>query len=358
MIKSMDNLRNKKSTLSGRGAGNNPAGRFEKIDYIPDPCDAAEKIAPQTQFYQDSTRSIIAYNNSPDIPFDAGVNPYRGCEHGCIYCYARPTHEYLGLSAGLDFETKIFVKKDAPALLRKALMSPNWKPQPIALSGITDPYQPAEKHFRLTRQCLEILADFRNPVGVITKNQLVTRDIDVLQKLAAVDAVKVAISITTLNAMLARRMEPRTSSPTRRLAAIRKLSDAGIPIGVMTAPVIPGLNDHEIPRIIEKATEAGAQFAGYVMLRLPHGVKNLFENWLERYYPDRKEKVLNRIRDTRDGDLNNSNFHERMRGNGLFAAHVRDIFHLSCRKAGIDKKTAALSTVAFRRPGAEQLCLF
>ncbi len=357
-MKTMNNGRHKKSTLSGRGAGNNPAGRFETIDYEPDLCDVAEKIAPKTRFYRDATRSIIAYNKSPDIPFDAGVNPYRGCEHGCIYCYARPSHEYLGLSAGLDFETKIFVKKAAPALLRKALMSPNWKPQPIALSGITDPYQPAERYFRLTRQCLEILADFRNPVGVITKNHLVTRDIDVLQKLAAVDAVKVAISITTLNARLARRMEPRTSSPAQRLAAIRKLSNAGIPVGVMTAPMIPGLNDHEIPRIIEKAVEAGAQFAGYVMLRLPHGVKNLFANWLERYYPDRKEKVLNRIRDTRDGELNNSNFHERMRGNGLFAAQVRDIFHLSCRKAGIDKRRAGLSIAAFRRPGAEQLCLF
>lgn len=354
----MKNARHKKSTLFGRGAGNNPAGRFEAINYEPDLCDEAEKIAPRTRFFQDATRSIIAWNKSPDIPFDAGVNPYRGCEHGCIYCYARPSHEYLGLSAGLDFETKIFVKKAAPALLRKALMSPNWKPQPIALSGITDPYQPAEKRFRLTRQCLEVLADFRNPVGVITKNHLITRDIDVLQKLADVDAVKVAISVTTLNARLASRMEPRTSSPGRRLAAIRKLSDAGIPVGVMTAPIIPGLNDHEIPRIIEKATEAGAQFAGYVMLRLPHGVKSLFANWLERYYPDRKEKVLNRIRDTREGALNNSNFHERMRGNGLFAAHVRDIFHLSVRKAGIDKKTAGLSTAAFRRPGAEQLCLF
>ncbi len=357
-MESVNNLQQKKPRFSGRGTENNPAGRFEKIDYVADECDDPDKIERKTHFYLDSTRSIIAYNNSPDIPFDAGLNPYRGCEHGCIYCYARPSHEYLGLSAGLDFETKIFVKKDAPELLRKTLMSPNWKPRPIALSGITDPYQPAEKRFRLTRQCLKVLADFRNPVGVITKNNLITRDIDVLQELAAVEAVKVAISITTLDARLARRMEPRTSSPARRLAAIGKLADAGIPVGVMTAPIIPGLNDHEIPNIIEKATQAGAQFAGYVMLRLPYGVKNLFTNWLMQYYPDRKEKVLNRIRDIRDGELNNSNFHERMRGNGLFAAHVRDIFHLSCRKAGIEKRGEGLSTAAFRRPGAEQLCLF
>ncbi len=347
--------------LKGRGAAENPAGRFEKFDYVPE-AEIWETDDPRpprkTQFFKDTSRSVIAYNRSPDIPFEASLNPYRGCEHGCIYCYARPSHEYLGLSAGLDFESKIFVKYDAPRLLRQTLMSRAWRPQTIAISGNTDPYQPAERHFQLTRQCLQVLAEFRNPAGVITKNDLVTRDIDVLRELAAYGAVSVAISITTLDGELARRMEPRAATPQRRLVAIEQLAAAGIPVAVMTAPIIPGLNDHEIPQILTAAAAAGATCAAYVMLRLPHGIKDLFRNWLARHYPERKEKVLNRIRDVRGGKLNNPNFGERMRGEGIYADQVNHMFQLACRRLGLNQRRTGLSTAAFRRPGAEQLTLF
>ncbi len=345
--------------FSGRGTAENPLNRFEKIEYIPEPEDCDEDAPLKTAFYKDTSRSIITYNNSPDIPFNAGINPYRGCEHGCIYCYARPSHEYLGLSSGLDFETKIFVKENAAKLLRKELLSPRWKPQTLAVSGITDPYQPVERQFKITRQCLEVLLEFRNPAGVITKNHLITRDIDILKQMAEYRCVGTMISLTTLDAHLARVMEPRTSQPTRRLAAIEKLAAAGIPVGVMVAPIIPGLNDHEIPRIIKAAAKAGAQSAGHVILRLPRTLGPLFENWLERYFPNRKEKVLNRIKDMRDGKLYTHEFHKRMSGEGIFAEQIKTMFNVACRKANFPEKTRpTLSPEFFRRPGAEQLELF
>jgi DNA repair photolyase len=304
----------------GRGAPINPPNRFEPLWYSRDPeWNDLEDPALETQFFRDTSRSIITYNDSPDVGFDASINPYRGCEHGCIYCYARPTHEYLGFSAGLDFESKILVKEDAPELLRRELSSPRWKPQVLAISGVTDSYQPIERRLQLTRRCLQVLAEFRNPVVIITKNHLVTRDVDVLGELAQYEAVRVFLSITTLDGGLGRVMEPRASHPLRRLAAIEMLSQAGVPTGVLVAPVIPGLTDHELPSIITAAVQAGARAAGYVTLRLPHGVGPLFEQWLTQHFPDRKDKVLHRIRAIRGGQLNDPRFSSRMRGEGIFA---------------------------------------
>lgn len=341
--------------IKGRGAAENPMGRFEKLDYTPDPQEA--QSGPQTIYYRDDTRNILAKNNSPDIPFNVSINPYRGCEHGCIYCYARPTHEYLGLSAGLDFESRIFVKENAPQLLHKALMAPRWQPQTIGISGVTDPYQPAESHFKLTRECLNVLKSFRNPVGLITKSHLVTRDIDILRQMATYNGASVAISITTLDNTLHQRMEPRAATPQRRLAAIRKLRAAGIPVMVMVAPIIPGLTDHEIPDIIAAAADAGALNAAYIILRLPHGLTDLFQNWLERHYPDRKNKVINRLKAMRDGKLNNPDFFDRMRGEGIYARQISGLFNNAIRKAGFRPYTA-LSNESFRRPGPQQMKLF
>lgn len=347
--------------LKGRGTAMNPGNRFERVhrseeeELPPD-----ERVRPTTQFLKDSSRSIIAENKSPDVGFGASINPYRGCEHGCIYCYARPTHEYLGFSAGLDFETKILVKEEAPELLRKALASPSWEPQIIALSGVTDPYQPIERKLELTRRCLEVLVEFRNPVFIITKNHLVTRDIDLLKELAAVNAVGVCLSVTTLDADLCGILEPRTSRPVRRLAAIRELSIEGIPTSVNIAPVIPGLTDHEIPGILAAAYEAGARSAGFTPIRLPFAVAELFERWLEAHFPDRKQKVLNRIREMRGGRLNDPDFGSRMRGEGVFADQMRAMFRVASRKAGFEDRQSHLSTDAFRRPPqpGEQLDLF
>ena len=344
--------------IKGRGSGENPANRFEQIEFEPTEEEIAGGISPKTLFYKDTARSIIAYNDSPDVGFNAGINPYRGCEHGCIYCYARPSHEFLGFSLGLDFETSIFVKEDAPELLKKELSSPKYKPQTIALSGNTDCYQPAEKRFELTRRCLKVLAEFKNPVGIVTKNYLVTRDIDILKESALWNGAMVAVSITTLDPDLKRVMEPRTSEPKLRLRAIEELSSAGIPVIVMAAPVIPGLTDHELPNILQAASDAGAAGAGYIMLRLPYGVSDIFTSWLERYFPDRKDKVLNRIKSVRGGSLNSAEFHTRMKGEGIFSEQVKSLFQVSCKKAGLNQKKVSLSTDHFRRPGGTQLDLF
>ena len=339
-----------------RGAGSNPAGRFEKIAYVPDP--EADDPLPRTQFLKDSARSIIATNDSPDVGFSASINPYRGCEHGCVYCYARPTHEFLGFSAGLDFESKILVKEDAPRLLRDELASPRWKPQVLALSGVTDPYQPVEARLQLTRRCLEVLAEFRNPVVIITKNHRVTRDVDLLGALAGHRAAAVVVSITTLDPALAAALEPRTSVPSRRLAAIEALARAGIPAGVNVAPVIPGLTDHEMPAILKAAREAGAQFAGHTVLRLPYGVKDLFRQWLEQHFPDRAKKVLHRVEEVRGGRLNDPRFGSRMTGEGVYAEQVAALFDHARRKAGLAESSPELSTNAFRIPPGPQLTLF
>src|SRR5262249_22305055 len=280
----------KPTTTRGRGAGGNPPNRFEHIrlerneDWNPE-----EDPSPKTQFLRDHSQSIISYNNSPDISFSASLNAYRGCEHGCSYCYARNTHEYLGLSAGLDFETKIMVKENAPELLRQELSSPKWKPQILAMSGVTDCYQPVERRLQLTRKCLAVLAEFRNPVGIITKNYLVTRDLDLLRELAAHQAVMVHLSINSLDSELARRLEPRAASPKLRLAAIECLAKAGVPVGVLVAPVIPALNDHEMPSVLAAAKSAGAGWAGTEVLRLPLTVAPVFEKWVDQNFPEKKE---------------------------------------------------------------------
>ncbi|HEX4796876.1 MAG TPA: PA0069 family radical SAM protein [Humisphaera sp.] len=354
-------------TIKGRGAAKNPPNRFVPIAIEPDgeAMDAiiaaeGELPRPGTQFLKDTSRTVIVHNDSPDVGFTFSINPYRGCEHGCIYCYARPTHEYFGFSAGLDFETKIFVKEEAPQLLREELYSPKWQPSTISISGVTDCYQPIERQLQITRKCLQVLAEFRNPVGIVTKNHLVTRDIDLLAQLASHGAAVVMLSVTTLDADLARKMEPRTSSPKRRLAAIEALAQANIPVGVMLAPIIPGLTDHEMHSILKAAADAGAKFAGYVPVRLPFAVKDIFQQWLEAHYPDRKDKILNRIRSIRGGKLNDSNFQTRMRGTGEFADQFEQMFRLAKRKVGMNQPFPGLSSKAFRRPprAGEQMGLF
>ena len=342
----------------GRGSEKNPTNRFVRLAVVRDEGDPDESPAPATEFFRDGSRSVIATNDSPDVGFTASLNPYRGCEHGCVYCYARPTHEYLGFSAGLDFETRILVKNDAPELLRRELADPSWEPKVLALSGVTDAYQPVERRLLLTRRCLEVLAEFRNPVGVVTKNFLVTRDADLLGDLARHHAAAVHVSITTLNPDLAGRLEPRASRPAKRLQAIERLAAAGIPTGVLVAPVIPGLNDHEIPRIVAAAAGAGARFAGKVLLRLPHGVKELFSAWLDRHLPLRRAHVLAQIRQTRSGRLSDARFGSRMDGEGPLARQIDDMFDLACRRAGLAREGPDLSTAAFRRPSGFQLDLF
>lgn len=340
----------------GRGAATNPGNRFERL--------SVEREEPlpgkiETRYLVDTSRSVIARNRSPDIPFDASLNPYRGCEHGCIYCYARPTHEYLGFSAGLDFETRILVKEDAPELLRRELAAPGWQPRVLALSGVTDPYQPVERELELTRRCLEVLAEARNPVMVVTKSALVARDTDLLRELAAHGAVAVFLSIAHLDGDLARRLEPRASHPRERLKAMEKLAAAGVPVGVLIAPVIPGLTEPQIPALAAAAAAAGARRARYTVLRLPGAVAGLFESWLEEHFPDRKDKVLSRIRDLRGGRLNDSRFGHRFHAQGVFGEQISSLFHTACRKAGLETgRRLELSTAAFRRPGGEQMPLF
>jgi DNA repair photolyase len=342
----------------GRGSAGNPPNRFERVRLERDAdWDPAQDPAPQTRFYRGLSQTIISFNESPDIPFRASVNPYRGCEHGCSYCYARPFHEYLGFSAGLDFESKIVVKENAPELLRRELSASKWKPQELAMSGVTDCYQPVERKLQLTRRCLAVLAEFRNPVSIITKNFLVTRDLDLLQELAAHRAVQVNLSINSLDAELARKLEPRAASPRQRLAAVEALAKAGVPVGVLVAPVIPALNDHEIPAVLAAAKAAGAGWAYTEVLRLPLTVAPIFQDWLTGNFPERKEKVLGRIRALRGGKLNDPRFGARMRGEGIFADQIARIFQVARRRVGLPEAGPVLSTSAFRRPAGAQLAL-
>ncbi len=344
--------------IHGRGAGSNPANRFEPVEIVREyDHDPELDPAPRTVFLRDRSQSIISSNDSPDIPYNFTLNPYRGCEHGCIYCYARPTHEYLGFSSGLDFETRILVKMDAPELLRRELSSSKWKPEPIAMAGVTDCYQPVERRLEITRKCLEVFAELRNPLWITTKNHLVTRDIDILRKLAEIRGISVQLSITTLDQELARVMEPRTSVPRLRLEAVTRLRQAGIPVGVLVAPVIPGLNDHEIPQILASARDAGAGHAYMQMLRLPYAIKDLFVDWLRGHYPLRAEKVIGRIRDMRGGKLNCSEFGKRMSGEGIWAEQIAQLFAHSRERVGLGEHGPKLTTEFFRRPG-EQMSLF
>tara|TARA_B110001454_G_scaffold219204_1_gene252215 strand:- start:32284 stop:33369 length:1086 start_codon:yes stop_codon:yes gene_type:complete len=342
--------------IRGRGASSNIANRFLSTHFEATEEDhdnyllEEERSMLQTELIKDTSRTIITKNNSPDVGFDFSINCYRGCEHGCAYCYARPTHEYLGYSAGLDFETKIHVKYEAPQLLREALMKKSWEGQPLFMSGVTDCYQPIERKLKLTRGCLEVLNQFKNPVAMITKNSLVTRDIDILQEMAEWNGCVVFLSITTLDTDLARSLEPRTSTPAAKLAAIAKLSAAGIPTGVNVAPVIPGLTDQEVPLILKAANEAGAQMAGFGMLRMPGAVLPVFQEWVQIHRPLRYEKIMNAVRDIRDGELNSSEFGDRMRGSGPRAEHIRNLFKLTTRKLGLNKMDIELCSAHFKRP--------
>ncbi|NBB76975.1 MAG: PA0069 family radical SAM protein [Bacteroidetes bacterium] len=345
--------------IKGRGSAHNPENRFSKthISYDVDP-ETGELDRPKTKLLTDHTSSIISRNNSPDISFDVSVNPYRGCEHGCVYCYARPTHEFLGMSPGLDFESRIVVKYDAPELLRKELSKPSWKPQTLVMSGVTDPYQPIEKKLQITRGCIEVLAECNHPLAIITKNYLVTRDIDLLSKLAEFNAVRVVVSITSLDKSITDTMEPRTSRPQRRLKAVRELSDAGIPVQVNIAPVIPGLTDQELVPIMEASSEAGAESVAVVPLRLPLAVRGLFIKWLEDHHPDRKEKVLNRIRSMKNGKLNRYEFGERFRVEGPYGDKLKQLLEIHSRRLGLNQKRRSLESEHFKRPEVGQLRLF
>jgi len=348
----------------GRGATRNPEGRFERLAH--EACDdgwgSLEELAldpsPRTEALTDHARTIIARNRSPDIPFDRSINPYRGCEHGCVYCYARPSHAYLGLSAGLDFETRIFVKPDAARLLRRELTHPRYVCRPIALGSNTDPYQPLEKRLEVTRRVLEVLAEARHPVGIVTKSALVCRDLDLLGRMARDGLANVHVSITTLDRGLARTLEPRASAPAPRLKAIRTLAAAGVPTGVMVAPVIPALTDPEIERILEAAAVAGAISAGWVLLRLPHEVKELFAAWLERHAPLRAAHVLSLVRQSRDGRLNDPAFGSRMRGTGVHADLIAQRFRKACARLGLNRRALPQRTDLFRPPVGDQLSLF
>jgi DNA repair photolyase len=345
----------------GRGATKNTPNRFEQVSYEPLPfeSDAQESDrGPRTLFLRDSSRTILARNDSPDIPFTYSINPYRGCEHGCIYCYARPSHEYLGFSAGLDFETRILVKMDAPALLEEAFRKKTWNPQMVCFSGNTDCYQPIERSLQLTRRCLEVFLRFRNPVGIVTKNFLVTRDVDILRELARLKLGVVAISITSLDEELIRTMEPRTSASYKRFEAIDCLVAEGIPVHVNVSPIIPGLNDEEIPSIVRKAAARGAQSASVTMIRLPGPVRPLFVDWIQRAMPERARKILNRIQDIRGGTLNDNRWNTRMKGEGEIAQTITRLFEVHCARYGLNQKRFEFDTSLFRRPPAGQADLF
>lgn len=345
--------------IKGRGADSDPGNRFAALQVEVDE-DAWLDDDPRplkTVFLKDDSQSILAVNEAEDLSFDYGLNPYRGCEHGCAYCYARTYHEYLGFSAGLEFESKIVVKERAPELLEAALAKPSYKVGKIAMSGVTDCYQPVERKLQLTRRCLEVLARFRNPVTIITKNALVARDIDHLSELARYHAVAVYLSVTTLDPQLARVLEPRASSPRARLETIRQLSEAGIHAGVSAAPMIPGLNDSELPAILKAVAEHGGKFAAYSVVRLPGAVQDVFSSWLDRHQPLAKDKVLGRIRSFHDGGLNSTSAGVRNRGTGEQSKQLQGLFHVLCRRYGLDPHFPQLSTEAFRRimPGQGEL---
>ena len=347
----------------GRGACSNKTGRFEPetADAFDDGWDSLAALdAFKTEVFEDSAKSIIARNDSPDISFDRSINPYRGCEHGCVYCYARPTHCYLGHSAGLDFETKLYAKTNAAELLEKELAHANYQPQTIALGANTDPYQPIERERRITRSILEVLAEARHPVGIVTKSALIARDIDILAPMAAKGLAKVAISITTLDRHVARAMEPRAATSSRRIETIRQLTAAGIPVTVMVAPVIPGLTDHELEAILETSRDAGARDAGYVLLRLPLEIKDLFREWLTQEFPDRARRVINLLRSMHGGDDYNSAFGHRQRGSGPYADQIAMRFKLARNRLNLDVERLQLRTDLFKRPivRGQQLPLF
>jgi DNA repair photolyase len=346
----------------GRGAKINVSGRFERFSrsLFDDGWQSLEELPPfRTQVFEENPKTIITKNDSPDISFERSINPYRGCEHGCSYCYARPTHAYMGLSPGLDFESKLFAKANAPELLRAELLARNYVPRTIALGANTDAYQPIERTHRITRRILEVLSEFNHPVGIVTKSALVTRDIDILAPMAKKGLVKVALSITTLDHKLSRTMEPRASTPVKRLEAIEQLSAAGIPTVVMAAPIIPAVNDVEIEAILKTAHTAGAREAGYVLLRLPLEVRDVFKDWLQETMPDRARKVMSLVRSTRDGKENDSTFGRRQIGTGPYAWTIGRRFELACERLGLNRTRLKLSTEHFRRPPqpGEQLTL-
>jgi DNA repair photolyase len=358
---------NQRPNIRGRAAAvqpDNPYLRTLQVDdfeHVAEDADYLKSLdRPPTVYLDDHSQSIVATNDSPDVGFNYSVNPYRGCSHGCSYCYARPTHEYLGFSAGIDFETKIMVKRQAPELLRKFLARPKWNAETIFFSGVTDCYQPAEREFKLTRGCLAVVAECRQPVGIITKNALVTRDVDLLQELAAHQAVRVALSVTTLDQALARVMEPRTSAPAARLRAIETLAAAGVPTNVMIGPIIPGLTDSEVPAILKAASEAGAIGAYHTLLRLPSTVKDVFLDWIQRQRPNHAAKVEAFLRDARDGKLNTPEFGKRMRGTGPMAEQIEQAFRVFAKRYGLDGDGPSLNREAFRPPriAGAQLPLF
>ncbi len=349
----------------GRGAGINPAGRFERLsgNLEDDGWGSAAEVAqavPATTVTQERARTIITRNDSPDIGFDRSINSYRGCEHGCVYCFARPSHAHIGLSPGLDFETRLYVKPDAARLLEKELAAPAYVPRTIAIGTNTDPYQPIEREHRSTRAVLEVLARTRHPVGIVTKSHLVTRDLDILSEMGRAGIAKVAISLTTLDRTLSRRMEPRAPAPERRLEAIAALSAAGVPVMALVAPVVPAINDHEVERLVAAAAEAGASHGEYVVLRLPREVSDIVRDWLGRHYPDRARRVMSIMRAMRGGRDYDARWGTRMRGTGPFAELVESRFDRAARAAGLSRTRIRLRTDLFRPPRREtaQLSLF
>ena len=347
----------------GRGAKSNETSRFEqhRSELVDDGWSTLAEIPRlKTEIFTETPKSIISRNTSPDISFDRSINPYRGCEHGCVYCYARPSHAYMGLSPGLDFESKLFIKPNAAALLREELTATNYQARTLALGANTDPYQPIERDYRITRSVIEVLSEFNHPFGIVTKSASVLRDIDLLKPMAEKGLVKVAISITTLNGKLARDMEPRASTPMKRLAALEILSKAGIPTVVMMGPIIPGLNDAEIENILKAARNSGAREAGYTMLRLPLEVKDIFKDWLEKTYPDKAQRVLSLVKSTRGGQENDPNFGTRMTGQGPYAWTIGRRFQLACQRLGLNENRLKLRTDLFNRPvqKGEQMALF